>query len=207
MPNLFTTYTPKEDMPSLNDLIKEAQRQREGSPVDPWAAAYPHILVLARGMLFNEIKDEAKRDAALEDFNARVERIEDRLTQCSTMGDQLLALQNVLKDENVESLDLRTSREGRGPDGESLLGEYNSVHPQILELFGRVGDRKPAKLVERLGIAFPYLTPKQASKAAHSKPSWAAYTVIGARWALSPSRIRDRLTEARRRRASEQKDC
>ena len=207
MANWFNEYTPKEDLPSLNEMIEEARRQREGPPVDPWVAAYPHVLVLARGMLFNEIKDQAKREAALKEFNARIERIEDRLARCETMGDQLLALQKVSEDANLAALDLRTCREGRAPDGESLLEEHDSVHQQVLEIFGRFADRKPLQLVERLEITFPFLTPTQASKAAHSNTSWAAYTVIGANHSLSPSRIRNLLTEARRRRASEKKNC
>jgi hypothetical protein len=206
MPNLFTTYTPREDMPSLSEIIKEAHRQREGPPVDPWIAAYPHVLALARRMLFNEIKDQAKRDAALKEFDSRIGCIEEGLDQCNTMGDQLFALQEVLEDANFDPLDLRTSREGRGPDVESLLEEYDSDYQQILKIFGRLADRKPAQLVERLGIAFPFLTPRQASKAARSKPSWATCVVIGARYALSPSRIRDLRTEARQRRAREPKD-
>jgi hypothetical protein len=193
-------------MSSLNGRIGEAHPQLERPPVDSWLAAYPHVLTLARTMLSNEIKRKAKREAVLKEFDARVARIDERLNQCKTLGEQILSLRGVYEGANPAALDLRSSREGRGPDDESLLKEYDLAYQQVRKIFGRFADRKRAKLVERLQIVFPKLKSKQASKAACSKPSWATCIVIGAHFARSPSRIRDLRTETRRRRAREPKD-
>lgn len=195
-----------KSLPDLVDLIEESRRQRAGPPLDPWAAAYPHTLALARDVLWREIKDEDRREVVLKEFEARVARIEEALKDCNSLGEQILALDQVLGDANFLGLDLREHRESRGPDDdEDLLDEYEPIASRVRAIFGRRAGWDRAQVAQRLQIAYPHLTSKQAARATFDRPSWVALTVLGARYALSPSRVRNRLTEARRRRASDKR--
>jgi len=184
----------------LVDVIEEARRQRAGPPLDPRAASYSHALLLAKGMLYQEIKRDPRRQAVLAEFDRRIERIERSVTHCRTLGDQLFGLENALKDANFFGLDLPRHRPPKGGDDASLLREYESLLPRIQRLFRQVAQCSHRVRVERLALDFPSLSAEQVAEAEYDKPSWAACVVLGARYELSPARVRDRLTAARRQR-------
>ncbi len=109
MPGLFTTYTRKEDMPSLSAIIEEARRQREGPPVDPRVAAYEHVLLIARSLLWREAA-KRKRNEVVEEFNKRVEQFEKALEGHESLGLQLVALERAIEHADLGGFDRRTPR-------------------------------------------------------------------------------------------------
>ena len=197
MPDLFTTYTRKEDMPSLSAIIEEARRQREGPPIDPRAAAYEHVLLIARSMLWREAP-RRKRNEVIEEFDKRAARFEEALDGHESLGSQLAALERAIGDADLGGFDRRSHRESKAPEGESLLSEYETLLPTVKRIFGEQPRPEISKLIEHLLVAFPSLTQDQVAEAAHDKPSWGAYTILGVNHDLSPSSIRDLLTAARR---------
>lgn len=185
-----------DDLPPIDEIIEEARRQRAGPPQDSRAMAYQPVLVLARGMLSQEIKDKKRRAPVLKEFDERVAKIEKQLKACKTFGDQLRIRFQIIDIANYFGLDLRGQRSKKGPSDEILLEEYELIRPRVSAIFRRTRDFREA--VRQVSEEFPFLTAEQASEAVHDKPSWGAYTVLGALHGLSPSSVRDRLTAARR---------
>jgi len=185
-----------QSLPALDELIEEARSQRAGPPRDPWAVAYPHAVAVARDMLWREIKNDRRREAVLEEFTERISRIEHCLEGCDTLGDQLLALDQVLGHADFRGLDLRSRRDRKGPDDEALLAQYKEFHQRMRALFGQKSDRVYDRLEERLAIEFPHLSPEQVADAVIETPSWAACIAVGALHDLSPARVRDRIGAA-----------
>lgn len=193
-----------DDMPDLSDVIHEERRRRAGPPMHPWAASYPHALVLARGLIGALTSDDERRDAILADFDSRLGEIESAASGHETLAQQLGGLELALPVSDAGPFDRRSARPSKGPADSDLLVEYESLLTKIQQAWT---PRWSPERVEGISAALPGFTAEQAAEAAsESKPSGAAYYVLSERHGISPSRVRDRLTTARRSKKASRPD-
>ena len=180
----------------------EAERSRRAGPaLDPHALAYSCARDLAHAMFWRAIKNERRLAVVTKDFDDRIKRIEECMGGCETLGEQLDALDREEEESNAFDLDLRKGRQRTGPDNDTLLVEYSEVHSRVRAILKLRSRLNHAQLIERLMIEFPFLEPEQAGDVPYSKPSCAAYIIVGAHYGVCPSTVRDRLTAARKRRS------
>jgi hypothetical protein len=187
-----------EPFQPLGEVFEKARKERLGPPVDPRAAAYSHALLLARGIIYRETIAR-RRPHVLRAFEERIEQIERSVSNCKTLGNQLVELERALDPANWFGLDLRTLKERKGPEDEVLLAGYREVYPLLKTILGRKKERKFEAVEDRIRAEFPEISEEQAGDAACYTPSWASYVVLGARHGLLPERVRDRISAARRR--------
>jgi hypothetical protein len=182
----------------IGEVMEEARRKRLGPPLDPRAAAYSHALLLARGVIYRETIAR-RRPHVLRAFEERIAQIERSVSNCKTLGDQLVELERALDPANWFGLDLRTLKERKGPEDEVLLTGYQEVHSLLKTILGRYRGRDFEAVENHIRAEFPEVSEEQAGEAAYYTPSWASYVVLGARHGLLPERVRDRISAARRR--------
>jgi hypothetical protein len=192
-PGTVLAHEDADELPDLENVIAEARLKRSGQPLDPRVAAWPSVLVLARGMIYRATKRD-RRTGVLAQFERQVHEIEDAVSGCRTFGEQLLALQTAL--DAAQKRDRREERPSKGPSDEDLLQEYEEIRPRIARVWDvsrNFEDRRRRLLVE-----FPGLSDEAAKRADDAKPSQAAYEVLGDKYGLSRSRIQVRCTSARK---------
>ncbi len=184
------------DLPDLLDILDSDRRRKHGPPDDPRLAAYEQVLGVARRMLYWETGPRRRR-AILKEFDRQVARIESIYSGHKTWLAQLTAIEPHWGTLNFPSLDLRKRRTPRGPTDLELLAEYGSELPRIQRIFGETRDDRRRR-VQRLRVRYRHLPELEAGAAASQSPSRATHVVLGARYHLSPARIRDRCSAARR---------
>lgn len=140
----------------------------------------------------------ARREAVAEEFDRSVARIQE-LVQVRTLREQELALIEAIDAANADPPgDLRERRESRAPGPLELLAEYEAEHGHIQEVIGQRRARDHVKCRERLRKDYPHLSRRQLYAILAEPASRATWVVLGARYALSPERIRNILIEARK---------
>ena len=179
-------------------FVEILQERRAGPPQAPEHAAGDFLYVLARELLRREARPD-RVDQVVRDFEDASRALVQAAANGATWEEQAEILQDFWKRFELPERDLRKRKEVRGPTDAQLRREFEALLERLSPIL-RSRKKKPRKaLVQELRELAPSATKKALREAAESAPKAAACTLLGSRYHLGPSTVRNRISRARKR--------
>ena len=182
--------------------IEHPRSIRFQPPIEPKAAAFDSVVMLARRMLFKEIEREKRESirkkrwkGVLDEFDRRISLIVREVSHCIDRNDQFEGEIRALELIEFDGISAASIREDDEWEDWLLLVKYEAQLPIVQRIMGSKDDRRAGldsyeEIALNLKREYPFLTRNQVTDALHDTPSWAVCVILGSRIPLSPDRVK-----------------